>query len=58
MHNPYFVALGAMVLNNILGISAYIAVITATVICVVVPMIISKLVIRRVKLLPAVMLGR
>ena len=58
MHNPYFVALGAMVLNRILGISAYIAVITATVIGVVVPMILNKLVIRRVKLLSVVMLGR
>ena len=58
MHNPYCVALSAMVLNRMLGVPAYISVVAATVIGVVLPMVASKLVIRKVKLLSTIMIGR
>lgn len=58
MHNPYCVAFSAMVLNKILGVSAYISVVVATIIGVVLPMKVSKLVIRKVKVLSTVMIGK
>lgn len=58
MHNPYCVAISAMALNKILGVPAYISIAIATVIGVVLPMAASKLVIRKVKLLSTVMIGR
>lgn len=58
MHNPYCVAFSAMVLNKVLGVSAYISVIVATIIGVALPMAASKLVIRKVKVLSTVMIGK
>lgn len=58
MHNPYCVALSAMVLNRMLGVPAYISVVAATIVGVVLPMVASKLVIRKVKLLSTIMIGR
>lgn len=58
MHNPYFVALSALVLNQIIGLSAYVVVIMATLLGILLPMLISRFVIRKSKLLSMVMIGK
>lgn len=58
MHNPYFVALSAIVLNKLLGVNPYVTVMIATLLGICIPMLLSYLVIRRVKWMPAVMIGR
>lgn len=58
MHNPYCVALSAIVLNKMLGITPYIAVIAATALGVLIPMLASKLIIRKIKPLSILMIGK
>lgn len=58
MHNPYCVALSAIVLNKMMGISAYISVISATAIGIALPMAASKFIIRKIKPLAVVMIGK
>ena len=58
MHNPYCVALCAVLLNQIIGVSAYITVVIATILGVVVPMVASRFVIRKSRLLSMVMIGK
>lgn len=58
MHNPYFVAVSAIALNKILGLNPYVTVIVAMLIGIAVPMVIGRFVIRRVKWMSALMVGR
>jgi len=58
MHNPYCVAMGAIALNDIIGINSYITVVIATALGVIIPMIISRTIIRKSKLLSLIMLGK
>lgn len=58
MHNPYFVALSAIALNKLLGVNSYVTVIIATLLGICIPMLVSYLVIRRVKWMSSIMIGR
>ncbi len=58
MHNPYIVALGCTVFSSILGLNPLLTIIVATVAGVIIPMLISKFVIRRFNSLSKIMIGR
>jgi peptidoglycan/LPS O-acetylase OafA/YrhL len=58
MHNPYCVALSAVVLNKMMGIPAFISIMIATFLGVSLPMLASIFVIRKSKLLSIVMIGK
>lgn len=47
MHNPYCVALSAIILNKIIGLPATFVVVVSTIIGVILPMFISRQVIRK-----------
>ena len=58
MHNPYFVALSAVILNQIINIPSYITVIISTILGVAAPIIASRFVVRRNKIMSFVMIGK
>ncbi|MCD7992347.1 MAG: acyltransferase [Clostridia bacterium] len=57
MHNPYFLALSSTVLYGFLGVNALLTIVIAVILGVSIPMIASKFIIRRFKILSFVMLG-
>ena len=58
MHNPYIVATVTIVCNRALKFSNVTSIIVATVLGVVIPMLISKFIIQKSKVLSAVMIGK
>ena len=58
MHNPYCVAFSTVVMNGFFGISSYATVILATALGIAIPMIVSRFVIRKNRLLSTIMIGR
>lgn len=58
MHNPYFLALSATVLYGFLGLNALLTVVIAVVLGIAIPMLVSKYIIQRFKVLSFVMIGK
>ena len=58
MHNPYFLALSATVLYSFLGLNAVLTIVIAVILGISIPMIVSKFIIRRSKILSFVMIGK
>lgn len=58
MHNPYFCALSAMVLNKMVGLNSYFSVVIAAAVGAIIPMAVSSLIVRKLKVLSMIMIGK